>query len=282
MSLNDLTKDINDRWRSHWDTIINKSVKRGLRPVLVEGDDDKIVVEHLLEAVAPLEWEERVVVGAAGDRTKVLRRLEANPDWYGLIDRDVWDDTQVVAVKQRLQNLEVTSGWCIENHLCLPAEVESALSLTAGSIETDISRTLDGWVCHGAIWWTLQRMRDYFASALPSSEFGHPMKDPCDPIRDEAALRSRLEVLRESLGAMEIESVIGRIHDRLQAVNALPPQDRLERGIHGKLFFREAVARALSQAVRQQDANRWRAEVAGKWKTRWPDYLVTFVKRLLQ
>lgn len=282
MSLNDLTREINVRWSSHWDTIINKSVKRGLRLLLVEGDDDKIVVEHLLESVAPLEWEERVFVGAAGDRSKVLRKLEANPDWYGLIDRDVWDDGQVTAVKTRLPNLEVTSGWCIENHLCMPAEVESALSLPAGSIEADVSRTLDGWICYGAIWWTLQRMRDQFASTLPSSDLGHPKKDPCDPIRDEAALRARLEVLRANLVAMEIERVIGDIKARLGAISALPPQDRLESGIHGKLFFKEVIARALSQAVRQQDAGEWRAEVAGKWKTRWPGYLVNFVNRLLQ
>lgn len=48
----------------------------------MEGDDDKGVVEQLLESVDTL-WPGKVYVGVAGDRDKVLRKLKEHPDWYG-------------------------------------------------------------------------------------------------------------------------------------------------------------------------------------------------------
>lgn len=278
MSLKGLTQDIDVLRSSYWDMITQASAGRKL--LLVEGDDDKRVVEQLLEAVSPF-WTTKTHVGAAGDRDRVLRKLEANPDWYGLVDRDVWDDAQIAEKKAELPNLEVTRGWCIENHFCHPADVESALSLAPGTIQAEVDRVLDGWIRYGSIWWTLQRVREGIVSRLPSSKLGHPIHDPCDLDGDARALRERLQGYQALSGTRDVEALIAGIRARKREVDAWPARDKIERGLHGKLLFKEVIARALNRVIGQRDADDWRDHVAGQWQTRWPEYLMTFARRLV-
>jgi hypothetical protein len=278
MSLKGLTQDIDVLRSSYWDMITQASAGRKL--LLVEGDDDKRVVEQLLEAVTPF-WTTKVHVGAAGDRDKVLRKLEAKPDWFGLVDRDVWDDAKVAEKKAQLPNLEVTRGWCIENHFCHPADVESALALDQGTIEAEIDQVLDGWIRYGSIWWTLQRVREDIAAKLPSSKLGHPIEAPCDLDQDARALRQGLQGYQALFGARTVDALIEEIRARKREVDALPARDRIEQGLHGKHLFKEVIARALSRVRGQRNADDWRDHVAGQWQARWPAYLVAFAQRLV-
>lgn len=278
MSLTRLNQDIHDLRSSYWDRITQASARKKL--FLVEGDDDKRMVEPLLEAVTPL-WETRVYVGVAGDRDKVLRKLEKNLDWFGLVDRDVWDDAQVADMKAKLPNLEVTRGWCIENHLCFPADVEKALALPEGTIQAEVDRVLDGWISYGAVWWTLQRVREGIMSGLPPSKLGHPVDYPCDLETDARTLREQLKNYPALFEAREVDALISEMRNRKRTMDALPIRDRIEQGVHGKQFFKEVIARLLNRVIGQRDAGDWRDHVAGQWTTRWPEYLVSFANRLV-
>jgi hypothetical protein len=278
MSQKGLDENIKNLRNSYWDTITQASAGRKL--LLVEGDDDKRVVEQLLEAVTPF-WATKVHVGAAGGRDKVLSQLKSNPTWFGLVDRDVWDDAQVAEKKKDRPNLEVTEGWCIENHFCHPAYVESALSLAQGAIAAKVDRVLDGWICYGSIWWTLQRAREDITARLPSSKLGHPVDDPCDLDKDARALRQGLQGYQALFGTRTVDALIDEIRVRKHGMDALSVHDRIEQGLHGKLLFEEVIAPALNPLLGQQNAGEWRDCVAGQWQKHWPSYLVTFAQRLV-
>lgn len=278
MSLKGLTQGIDNLRSSYWDTITQASA--GRRLLLVEGDDDKRVVEQLLEAISPF-WTTKAHVAAAGDRGKVLDKLTANRDWFGLVDRDVWDDAQVAAEKAQLPNLEVTRGWCIENHFCHPADVERALALDQGTIQAEVDRVVDGWIRYGSIWWTLQRVREDIAARLPSLKLGHPVEAPCDLDQDARALRQGLQGYQALFGARTVDTLIEEIRARKSELDALPARDRIEQGLHGKRFFREVIARALSRVRGPQNADDWRDKVAGQWQAQWPAYLKDFAQRLV-
>jgi hypothetical protein len=278
MSLQGLAQDIGNLRSSYWDTVTQASA--GRRLLLVEGDDDKRVVELLLEAISPF-WTTKAHVAAAGDRDRVLRKLEANPGWYGLVDRDVWDNAKVAETKAKLPNLEVTTGWCIENHFCHPADVESALSLDQGTLQAEVDQVLDGWIRYGSIWWTLQRVREDIAARLPSLKLGHPVKAPCELDQDARALRQGLQGYQALFGTRDVDALIAEIRARKREVDALPVHDRIEQGLHGKLLFKEVIARALSRVRGQRGADDWRDHVAAQWQARWPAYLVAFAQRLV-
>ncbi len=278
MSLKGFTQGIGNLRSSYWDTITQASAGKTL--LLVEGDDDKRVVEQLLEAVTPF-WTTKAHVAAAGDRGKVLSKLEDNPDWFGLVDRDVWDDAQVAEKKALRPNLEVTRGWCIENHFCHPADLESAFALAPGTIQAEVDQVLDGWSRYGSIWWTLQRVREDIAARLPSSKLGHPVEAPCDLDQDARALRQGLQGYQALFGARTVDTLIEEIRARKSELDALPARDRIEQGLHGKRFFRAVIARALSRVRGPQNADDWRDKIAGQWQKHWPVYLVDFAQRLV-
>lgn len=276
MSLKKLDQEINEQWGSYWDTMKKASI--GKKLLIVEGEDDKTVVEQLLASVDRV-WATKVHVGAAGGRAKVLSKLNDNPDWFGLVDRDVWDDAQVFKKKAALPKLVVTSGWCMENHFCHPVDVESALSLAPGTIQAELDQVLDNWLWYGAIRWTLQRVRD--GINWPPSDLGHPIQNPCGQDVDARELRAQLQSSPGLFNPRDVEGLITAIRARKGELDALPDRDKIETGVHGKEFFNEVIVRALSRKRSQQHASVWRGEVAVQWQARWPAYLVAFAQRLV-
>lgn len=278
MSIRAISQSIQGAWGAHWDQI--RQASRNRRLLLVEGDDDKAVVEELLRTRDPV-WERAVYVAAAGDRDKVLNKLGRHPEIFGLVDRDVWDVGETAARVATSPNLLVTSGWCMENHFCDPNTLEAAFALPAGAIQASLAGVVAGWLSHGAIWWTLQRLRHRIGSAFPPVDFGHPDKDPCDAGGDAQVLRRRLDTYEALVKTSGTDSVVQAIRDRHREVMALPDPAKIEQGIHGKRFFVEAVAPMLGRLKGQNDAGQWRNLAARAWSGRWPTYLVRFAERLL-
>lgn len=164
----------------------------------------------------------------------------------------MWDDDEVNEKKRDLPNLEVTTAWCIENHLCEPTALGSALNLSVNTIQQIVTSKLDGWISYGSIWWTLQRLRTEFAAALPSSDFGHPLKDACDPLTEQAKLLGRLGPYDSQRISNAANDVVRKIQDRQRAIGALPAEARLAEGVHGKRFF--FANRSRLPSARQQDS----------------------------
>jgi hypothetical protein len=264
-------------WDSHWRDIEQTRANKKL--VLVEGDDDKLVVEALLRWRDPL-FESKVYVGVAGDRTKVLNRLKKDPLCYGLVDRDTWDDADIRVVQATRPRLEVTRGWCIENHFCAPSVLAVTLSIDESMLRNAIDPLFSGWYRYGAIWRVVQRARVHLNESWPTSDCGHPIKDPC---LDELALRKRFASYAAVRPGVDVDNILKEVNQRIAAVAALPSeQERIDEAIHGKQFFKEVIAGALNDLLGQRDTETWRVRVADGLAQHWPQYLVDLADVLLK
>lgn len=270
---------IADIYSQYWDEVRQKG-RLGQKFLLVEGDDDRIAIEQLLRQQSPM-WSSKVVVAAAGGRDKVLDKLENNPTWFGLVDRDTWDESEVAAKKASFPNLEITEGWCLENHFGDSAVLEAALNLQEGRLAA-LSARLPAWVSYGAIRWTMKRCRDAFRAGLTPESYGRPDKLAQEP-HELATLRAKLTELGYDANhsRVALDDMLQSIENRCREIQTLPLAKQLLLGAHGKEFFRIEVVPALNGALSQQPADRWRAALAARLNTAWPPYLVTLAQRLL-
>ena len=65
----------------------------------------------------------RWILGAAGGKSQVLKCLERQSDWHGLVDRDAWTEEEIRRAIQRYPNLHLLPRFCLENFLIDPAEI---------------------------------------------------------------------------------------------------------------------------------------------------------------
>ena len=117
------------------------------------------------------------------------------------------------------------------------------------------------------------------AAKLALSTLGHPIHAPC--AQDASTLRTTLQSYPGLFSSRDLDGLIDEIQARKREVDALSVRDRIETGVHGKEFFKEAIALALNSASGQASADAWRNRIAGTWKDRWPMYLVNFARRLV-
>lgn len=236
----------------YWDG--EKESARGKQVLLVEGDDDREVVEELL-LQRRVTWQTKVRVVVAGGRKRVLERRDIFPHAHMLVDRDTWTDAECPP------DVYVTAGWCLEN-LFLEPEFLHAFD---PQIATTVAEAREPWVRAGALWWTLQRAREAhqdWQTALGWT-YGAP--------RDDLDLSSATTV-RESLAtkipqhlqdAVSLDlAILADAYDRrLQQVLALPEPQQWQRGVHGKEAFRRLLHPLLQAA---HGPRNWRALLAGK------------------
>lgn len=271
----DLDKKTGLLWETHWRDIEQARANKKL--IVVEGDDDKLVLEALLRSRDSL-FTSKVYVGVAGDRTKVLNRLQKFPDTYGLVDRDTWDDIDIVNEKASRPRLYVTTGWCIENHFYTPNALSTA-NIHSGSLNGEIVSRITEWYRYCAIWWIVHRFRSNLLKNWLNADCGHPTKDPCP---DEASLRARLRPYESLLPNMAVDNIVAAVEQRVNEVAAMvSDEERMEKAIHGKLFFKEVVVVALNRQQGQRDAASWRVQIANSLGNRWPAYLVRLADELL-
>ena len=92
---------------------------RNKRVLLVEGRGDVDFLTYMLDK-QPLRsagFYSRFAIGAAGGKDNVLRMLEREPEWLGLVDRDAWSARTRDAYEGKLRNLYFLPRYCIENYL---------------------------------------------------------------------------------------------------------------------------------------------------------------------
>ena len=146
-----LNRDLQQVHDTYWQNQVLAANRKSV--LLVEGDDDRDVVETFL-ARRSRTFEARVRVVPAGGRARVLSRMKNTfPDAYGLVDRDTWDEAKVRGEYPRLY---VTAGWCLENTFLGP----DALRRYGAGVVATLAAERERWVRAGALWWTLQRVRE--------------------------------------------------------------------------------------------------------------------------
>lgn len=236
----------------YWDG--EKQAAARKQVLLVEGDDDRDVVEELLRQRRDT-WETHVRVIVAGGRKRVLERRDIFPHAHMLVDRDTWTDAECP------QGVYVTAGWCLEN-LFLDPEFLHAFD---PRIATTVAEHREPWVRAGALWWTLQRAREAhqdWQTALGWT-YGAPRADL--DLSSAANLRDSLasKIPQHLQDAVRLDlGVLAEAYDRrLRQVLTLPEPQQWQSGVHGKEAFRRLLHPLLQAAHGQRN---WRIELAGK------------------
>nr|AGC72633.1 putative cytoplasmic protein [uncultured bacterium A1Q1_fos_565] len=280
------TQEIADRY---WDNAFQTA--QGKIAVLVEGDDDKYLLEAVLSSHRP-GWETSLGVIAAGSRENVLKRLTPNregirfPSGYGLVDRDTWDDAEVAAEQEKLPaRLYVTSGWCIENLFLDPLWLERYYPVAAAQLESEREQ----WVRAGALWWSLQRAREAQQAWQQALGWDYGKPPPVDRSSGKAFDLSSGDTVAQELlrripeetrqrASFDEASIGQRFQERCDALRALPFAEQWQQGVHGKKAFRELLVPALqTRGTTQPENGNWRVELARKLDRPLPAPLDTLV-----
>lgn len=270
-------------YSQYWDEVRQKC-RLGQKCLLVEGDDDRIAIEKLLEQASDpgsVDWTAKVVVAAASGRQKVLAKLKENPGWYGLVDRDTWDDGEVASLRADYPNLVITEGWCLENHFIQAAVLESSLNLPPGTL-ADLDAEWPDWISYGAIRLTTKRLRDAFSASLLPEIYGRPDRMASEK-HDPVAIAEKLRSLsyEQHHASWDIARLAQQIAEQQQILRAMPGAQAALQGIHGKEFFRHRVVPRLNRIRHQGDENHWRTRILQGLGSGWPGYLSDLAARLL-
>lgn len=242
-----LDRDVQSVHERYWE---NQKLAAGVKSVLlVEGDDDRDVVETFLQRRSP-SFATRVRVVPAGGRARVLARLHTtfpratHPNAYGLVDRDTWTDDEVAAHKSMEPRLFVTEGWCLENAFF----GLDALRRCNPGVEVHVSAQREPWVRAGALWWALQRMRDAQQRWQDALDWTYGALRPDLDLGSAEALAESLKQrisddLRQS-AALDVEVVAEAFAARRDHMLALTESQQWQIGVHGKRAFKELLTPA--------------------------------------
>lgn len=252
-----------------------RAISRHKVAVLVEGDDDKELLEAVLSSRMKT-WATSVHVIAAGGRNKVLKRLQKLsadgdgtiqfPDGYGLVDRDTWSDAEVAAQRKALdERLYVTAGWCMESIFLDPVWLNAQFPDAAKQLAAERER----WVRAGALWWVLQRTRDaqqVWQEKLPWN-YGKPLErvDYSSGAAVGAALKQRIPDAVRRDASFDLEAIGERYQSRCEEILGLTESEQWRLGVHGKAAFKELLLPTLQQGGTPQPDN-WLVELAKQLK----------------
>jgi hypothetical protein len=220
----------------YWDA--EKQAAIGKTVLLVEGEDDRGVVEAVLEK-SVRGWATHFRIVAAGGFKKVIGKKTLFPRHYLLIDRDTRTDEQIATLRSEESSLYVTEGWCIENLFLAPTFVAT---LGDVSLTNRIEAERERWVRAGALWWTLQRAREasqrWWDKIWPAGDYGMP-RDGCEPA---SAADFRAYFAAVAPLSVDIASLAREFEARLEHAQAMSPADQWRVGVHGKAAFNHLFA----------------------------------------
>lgn len=266
MILDDEIRQVHEKY---WDT---EKQAAALIPsvILVEGDDDRNVVEGMLERKTR-HWEQWIKIVVAGGRKQVIQRIGPNstfPNAYGLVDRDTWSDDEVNAQRKKNPRLHVTAGWCIENLFFQPDFLQRFDARIADAVAAE----RESWLRAGAFWYALQRVREahqlWYETLEWSKHYGtpHPDLDFSSPQKLVETLTQRVPVKLCNDVRLDFKDVANTFEQRLDFVLKLPLAQQWQVGIHGKCAFDQLLKPLLDRFLPPQDPKgrrmTWREKLA--------------------
>lgn len=239
----ELDHDVSSLHASYWDAQLAAAEQKNV--LLVEGDDDRDVIEIFLKRRAKT-FETRVRVVPCGGRERVLARMKNTfPRALALVDRDTWTDAEIAERRKAEPRLYITRGWCLENAFFSPA----ALCQLPAPAAAQVAGAREPWVRAGALWWTLQRVRE------AQQRWHETLGWTYGSVRTDLALESG-EALANSLvqklspdvrceARLDLDYVVTTFTQRCTEVLAVPEDEQWQLGVHGKQAFKELLVQAM-------------------------------------
>lgn len=248
-------------WTKARDAILQQQVvATGVRVLVVEGEDDRMVVESILDKTAPGTWALSWCVGVAHGKQNVLRIVDDQTTWLGLVDRDEWSENganQAAADPARVGRLFVLPRFCMESYFIQPDELWTALPLpqrssVAGGVptlEASIDGNLNSWRRHGALWHAVNPLWD----GLRALGFKEALLDLHNAQNDRVIQNT----LRDWHHFLDPTRVFSEFQNNLAAARAAGAQEQFRKWIHGKQFFRREIVPALNSLIGPKSADDW-------------------------
>lgn len=193
----------------------------------------------------------RWIIGAAGGKTQVLKFLERQPEWHGLVDRDAWTQEEIHEAIRRHPNLHLLPRFCLENFLIDPEEIYPALkslrilppSCTKQALTNKIQAAFPHALAHGALWRVIQPLYD----GLMARGFNGVLLD-FEREFDREAIYMHIDEWHRYLSPGPLMADYERM---LKEGRALSEEQALRTWIHGKSFWRFVVLPALENPDRR-------------------------------
>lgn len=223
------------------------------RVLIVEGVDDEDGFSQFLNKKFT-NWESDWVIASAGNKSGVLKILENEPTWVGVVDRDEWSEETLTQKQSDLANLLVLPRYCFESYLIMPSELWAAFpqkqkdKIAGGEAEltSELHKDLDRWIAHGALWAVVNPLWD----GLRAKGFKEELLSPTIALDDEK-IQTTLQTWHDHLKPDDIWT---RFQATLTAFQAKPLEDQLSHCIHGKAFFDKVVNPTLNALLGQKSA----------------------------
>jgi hypothetical protein len=233
----------------------------GTQVLVVEGEDDRLFVEAMLDKIAPGVWPARWTIGEAGGKGHVLSILREKTDWLALVDRDEWSATDIAEQQAEFPaRLFILPRYCMESYFILPAEVWASIPTQQQHVgggfsilETAIHSTLPQWLRHGCLWHAVNPLQD----GLRALGFKDALLD-LGRAQNDADIRQTLQDWHQYLDPVRIES---EFRANLAAAQMVPVDERIKIWVHGKKFFEQHVVPELNQLLGQSSAKKWLTEL---------------------
>lgn len=248
-------------WTKERDRILQTLIgKTGIRILVVEGEDDVDFFKALLDEVARGQWAVRWDVSHANGKKNVLKIIDDQPDWLGIVDRDEWSDSAVTAIESdsvHQGRLFVLPRYCMESYFIdpdeiwatLPAMQQASVQGGKGALDVALTASLAQWVRHGALWRAVNPLWE----GLSAIGFKDDLLD-LQAAQNDQTISTKLGDWHAYLDPVRI---FREFQAHLQTAVSESRGVQLRRWVHGKRYFSGNVAPVLSQFLGQKGADEW-------------------------
>lgn len=223
------------------------------RAFLVEGSDDGEAFRIMLTNFCP-GWENRWVLADAGGKPTLLKLLDLERDWLGVVDHDEWDDSAIAANTASHPNLHVLPRFCIENYLILPEDlwlaiptnrqnqVAGGLPAFSQAIEVDLPKFLR----HGVLWKVISPLW----SGLRSRGFKEALAS-VNSIQNAQSDTEIRRILGEWSELLDPDHLFTTFQNQLRQADSRPKEEKIFQWIHGKIFWSFVVNPVMNRLFGQ-------------------------------
>jgi hypothetical protein len=244
-----------------WNTIL----RPGMRGVVVEGPDDKRIIEAFLDAGTRIglwdNWTLSLRIEVAGNFEKVIRELSDSANAgvvWGIVDRDWRTSTEVSQLQLQYPQLLFLPRIMIDNFYVDPDELLDLLPPTQRSgideslFRSQIERYLAEWIKHGAL---SRVLYENGAHQFCRGNTGYPKRLIDTLITDEQQIATILDQWRTQLDS---QIVLSNFRTRISDFQQYPRHEQYRSCINGKIFFNQVIIpQILNRFFGQADRDTW-------------------------
>lgn len=244
--------------------------------LLVEGKDDRDVIEQFLEKIDE-NWRSHIIVYPIGGGRSVYATLRQIFDdiayefyrhrVWGLIDGGDHTETQA-AFAHTNKHLLILPRPEIENYFVAPQDLQQLVPDVFSLLGNEVMQGVERWIAQQAMVEALRNNNiDYFCKYTPPTDLAEIRTDLLQAIQrlNDVSIMRAYDTNRQSMAEFSLDELL-RYH------------------IHGKEIFRQVIVRWLDQAMLKEGYGRgstfWMKKLASAYIT-CPDDLLPILTSVL-